>query len=123
MNYKDSISAAEESILRAKTFATIFSVSFSVSYVIADIYKAPIFSYYPATHLVNLGWTPSTPDDGPAMYWYGWLLTSFIVAMTLSFLSKVAPISIVQRIPSSISWIVPVALIPVMIFSLKFYWR
>ena len=51
MNNKVSISATEESILRAKTFATIFSVSFSVSYVIADIYKAPLFSYLSLIHI------------------------------------------------------------------------
>ncbi len=123
MNYKDPSSSVEASILRSRTFATVFSVSFSLTYVLADLYKGPFFSYYPATHLVTLGWTPSTGDDGPAMYWYGWLLSSLIVALTVSVISSIAPLSFIRRIPSSIAWMVPVALIPVMIYSLKFYWR
>jgi len=123
MNDKNPSSAAEVSILISRTFATVFSVSFSLTYLLVDIYRGPLFSYYPATHLVTLGWTPSTGDDGPAMYWYGWLLSSLLVALTLSIISSFAPLSLIRRIPSSIAWMVPVALIPVMIYSLKFYWR
>jgi hypothetical protein len=111
------------SIERSRTFATIFSVSFSSSYVLADIYKAPFFSYYPATHRFALGWTPSTMDDGPAMYWYGWLLTSLLIALTCALIVRMVPSSISKRMPASISWMVPVALIPVLFYSLKFYWR
>ncbi|SMC35108.1 hypothetical protein [Polynucleobacter kasalickyi] len=110
-------------MMKYQTFATVFSVSFSVTYVLADIYKAPIFSYYPATHKVTLGWTPLTMDDGPAMYWYGWLLTSLLSALACSFLASTLPLSVMKRIPSALSWIVPVALIPVLLYSLKFYWR
>lgn len=109
--------------IRYQTFATIFSVSFSATYVLADIYKAPVFSYYPATHKISLGWTPSTMDDGPAMYWYGWLVTSLFSALVCSFLCSIFPLSVMKRIPTSLSWIVPVALLPVLFYSLKFYWR
>jgi hypothetical protein len=116
-SFKDAV------MMKHQTFATIFSVSFSVSYVLADIYKAPIFSYYPATHKITLGWTPLTMDDGPAMYWYGWLLTSLLSALTCSLLAAILPLSVMKRIPSALSWLVPVALIPVLLYSLKFYWR
>jgi len=123
MKTSAKLSSENSSALRYGTFATIFSASFSLSYLIADVYKLPIFSYYPATMKVTLGWTPSTVDDGPAMYWYGWLLTSLVIALPLSLLCSTLPFSVLKKIPTSLAWIVPVTLIPVLIYTLKFYWR
>jgi len=111
------------STLRYRTFMTIFSASFSLSYLLVDVLKLPTFSYYPATHKMAWGWLPSSVDDGPAMYWYGWILSSLLMALVVSYLCSMLPINILKRIPLSIAWILPVALIPCLIYTLKFYWR
>lgn len=109
--------------LRQRNFAVIFSSSFSTTYLLADMYKVPVFSYYPATSKMTLGWSASTMDDGPAMYWYGWLLSSLIVAFTLSWLATLLPKKFARKIPVSIAWTVPIALVPIFLYTLKFYWR
>ena len=109
--------------LRQRNFAVVFSASFSISYLLADMYKLPIFSFYPATSKITLGWSASTMDDGPAMYWYGWLLSSLLVALTLSWLATLLPEKFARKIPLSIAWTVPIALVPIFLYTLKFYWR
>jgi hypothetical protein len=113
----------DPSVIRYRTFVTIFSASFSLSYLLADVMKLPSFSYYPATHKLTWGWSPATVDDGPAMYWYGWILSSLLVALGTSYICSILPTHISRRIPLSIAWIVPITLIPFLIYSLKFYWR
>jgi hypothetical protein len=109
--------------LRQRNFAVVFSASFSTSYLLADMYKLPVFSYYPATSKITLGWSASNMDDGPAMYWYGWLLSSLIVAFILSWMATLLPEKFAQKIPLSIAWTVPIALVPIFLYTLKFYWR
>jgi hypothetical protein len=109
--------------LRQRNFWIIFSCSFSTTYLLANIYKLPLFSYYPATSKVTFGWSTSTMDDGPAMYWYGWLLSALIVAFTLSWLTSFLPNKLAQKMPLSIAWTVPIFLVPIFLYTLKFYWR
>ena len=123
MSAKLQFSKEDLMLHRQRTFAAVFSASFSLSYLLVDIYKLPFLSYFPATHQIVLGWTPSTPEDGPAMYWYGWIVSSALIALSLSLLSRMLPESLLRWIPVSIAWIVHITLIPALIYTLKFYWR
>jgi hypothetical protein len=84
---------------RRRIFALVFGVSF------------------------DLGFTRAKPDEGPAMYWYGWIATSALGALVLGLVAALLPQNVGRKIPSALAWIVPVVLLPVLIYSLKFYWR
>jgi hypothetical protein len=44
------------------------------------------------------------------MHWYGWTATTLIGATT-------------RKIPPSLTWILPLAAIPISIYALRFFWR
>src|SRR5258706_303175 len=56
-------------------------------------------------------------------YWHFWIATSALGASILGLLAAALPEKIRSKIPLALAWITPVALLPVLIYSLKFYWR
>ena len=108
---------------RHRVFALVFAPCVALLYWISDVWRLPVFSYYPASGLMTWGWTPSTNDDGPAMYWYGWIASSALGAALIAGVVSAMPSSITRKIPASLAWLVPTLLVPVMMYSLKFYWR
>ena len=108
---------------RRRTFALVFGVSFAVLYVICDMAALPMFTYHPGSDRIDLGFTRARPDEGPAMYWYGWIATSTLGAFVLGFAAALLPEKVGGKIPLALAWIVPIVLLPVLIYSLKFYWR
>jgi hypothetical protein len=118
---------AEKSSLAAstrfRTFAVVFGVATAVLYVISDMAGLPLFTYHPGTDRIDLGFAPARRDEGPAMYWYGWIATSMLGAAVLGVAAAMLPERIGRRIPLALVWIVPVLLTPILIYSLKFFWR
>jgi hypothetical protein len=108
---------------RWRTFALVFGVCFAIFYVICDMAALPMFTYHPGSDRIDLGFTPARRDEGPAMYWYGWIATSAIGASIFGLAAALLPQRIGAKIPLALAWIVPIALVPVLIYSLKFYWR
>jgi hypothetical protein len=82
-----------------------------------------MFTYHPGTDRIDPGFAPPRRDEGPAMYWYGWIATSALGAFVLGLLAALLPEKIRGRIPLALAWFVPIVLLPVLIYSLKFYWR
>ena len=108
---------------RRRIFALVFGVSFAILYVVCDLAALPMFTYHPGSDRIDLGFTRARPDEGPAMYWYGWIATSALGALILGLAAALLPEKLGGKIPLALAWIVPVALLPVLIYSLKFYWR
>lgn len=108
---------------RFRIFALVFAIVFPVSYVVCDMARLPLFTYHPGTDIFEWGWVKARRDEGPAMYWYGWLVTSTLVSTVLGALAGVLPQRITERVPMALAWIVPLLLLPVLIYSLKYYWR
>ena len=108
---------------RLRTFALVFGIFFAILYVICDMAALPMFTYHPGTGRVDLGYAPARRDEGPAMYWYGWIATSALGAFLAGLGAAMLPERIGSKIPLALAWIVPIALLPVLIYSLKFYWR
>lgn len=108
---------------RFRTFALVFGVSVAVLYVICDMAALPMFTYHPAIDQIDLGFAPARRDEGPAMYWYGWIATTTLGALVLGLAAAMLPERLSSKIPLSLAWIVPIVLLPVLIYSLKFYWR
>ena len=115
--------AAPETSSRFGTFALVFGICFGILYVICDMAALPMFTYHPGTDRIDPGFARARPDEGPAMYWYGWIANSALGASILGLLAALLPEKIRSRIPVALAWITPVTLLPVVIYSLKFYWR
>lgn len=114
---------ARDTSSRFGTFALVFGVSFAVLYVVCDMAALPMFTYHPGTDRIDPGFAPARRDEGPAMYWYGWIASSTLGASILGLLAVLLPEKIGRKIPLALAWIAPVVLLPILIYSLKFYWR
>jgi hypothetical protein len=108
---------------RFGAFALVFGISFAILYVVCDIAALPMFTFHPGTDRIDPGFAPPRRDEGPAMYWYGWIATSALGASVLGLIAALLPEKIRGKIPLALAWVVPVVLLPVLIYSLKFYWR
>jgi hypothetical protein len=108
---------------RFGAFALVFGIGFAILYVVCDMATLPLFTYHPGTDRIDPGYAPARRDEGPAMYWYGWIASSALGASVLGLLAALLPEGIRSKIPLALAWIAPVALTPVLIYSLKFYWR
>ena len=116
-------SASLASSAKFRTFATVFAIATPIIYVICELQNWPLFTYHPGTNRVDLGWAAAVRDQGPAMHWYGWTAGTLLASAVLGLLAILLPESLTRRIPLSLIWILPIAVLPLLIYSLKFYWR
>ncbi len=123
MSAADRPATSLASSSRFKTFALVFGIATAVLYIVCDMARLPLFTYHPGTDRIDFGWAAARKDEGPAMYWYGWIATSVLGATTLGILAAMLPERMTRKIPLSLVWIVPVVLTPVLIYSLNFFWR
>ena len=108
---------------RFGAFALVFGISFAIFYVVCDMAALPMFTYHPGTDRIDFGFAPPRRDEGPAMYWYGWIANSALGASILGVLAASLPEKLRAKIPLALAWVVPVVLLPVLVYSLRFYWR
>ncbi len=114
-------SAASSAAFR--TFATVFAITAPIIYTVCEMRNWPLFTYHPGTNRVDLFWAAAVRDQGPAMHWYGWTATTLLVGAVLGFLATMLPQQVVKKIPLALVWIAPLAMIPVLIYALRFFWR
>jgi hypothetical protein len=120
---KSSAAASLATSTKFRTFAIVFSLSAPVLYVLCDIFGLPLFTYHPATNRVDLGWAPGRSGEGPAMYWYGWTVTTILGGAILGALATLLPEGAIKKIPLALIWLLPVlAFIPLFI-SLRPFWE
>jgi energy-converting hydrogenase Eha subunit H len=106
-----------------RTFALVFAMATPVLYVIADMMNWPLFTYHPGTNRVDIGWAAAVKDEGPAMYWYGWTASTLLGSAVLGGIATILPESLTRKITLWLVWFLPIAALPVLIYSLKFFWR
>jgi len=114
---------APETPSRFGTFALVFGICFAILYTICDMAALPMFTYHPGTGRIDPGFARAVRDEGPAMYWYGWIANSALGASILGVLATLLPETIRSKFPLALAWVVPIVLLPLLIYSLKFYWR
>ena len=108
---------------RQAHFVCAFSAGMACFYALSDVYRWPLFSYYPATGALAWGYAPSNDNDGPAMYWYGWVATSMLLSGALGLLLARTPMGWRRFLPWHLSWLVPLLMVPIMAYTLNVYWR
>jgi hypothetical protein len=106
-----------------RAFAAVFAIAMAIIYVVSELARLPLFTFHPGTYKFDFGWVGPHKDEGPAMHWYGWVSTSLISSTVLGFLATLLPERVTSKIPLSLTWIVPVLLTPVLVYSLSFFWR
>jgi uncharacterized membrane protein len=80
---------------KIQVFALAFGVAYAAIYVICTELNLPLVTYHPVTGEIDLLWQP--PKRGPAMYWYGWMLTSLVGAFVLALIATAIPEPWLQR--------------------------
>jgi hypothetical protein len=97
--------------------AVAFGVVFAIAYVIAVDGNYALFTYHPA--IGEFGAGVQKGRDGPAMYWYGWMATSGIVASAAAALAAVLPESATRRLWPGLTWLVALAAMAVLAWDLR----
>jgi hypothetical protein len=114
-------SLAESATFR--TFAVVFAIAAPVIYTICEMRNWPLFTYHPGTNRFDWFYSPPIRDQGPAMHWYGWTANMLIGSAILGGIAALLPDRITRKIPLSLVWIVPIIMLPLLIYALRFYWR
>jgi hypothetical protein len=93
----------------------IFAAAFAVIYVIAVEANWALVTYHPRSG--EWEWLTKPAKSGPAMYWFGWLGTSFLAASALSLLGL--PLTRHWQPPVWIGWAVPLAIMIVFVYLMR----
>jgi hypothetical protein len=117
MNAK-SLAASE----KFRTFVLVFSLTAMVIYVLSDVFGLPVFTYHPATGRFEWGYALPRRNEGPVMYWYGWILTMLIGATVAGLLATLLPERMGKKIPLALLWVLPILAAPVMFYTLMSFW-
>lgn len=105
-----------------KAFATTFSISGPVAYCVIQYFNWPLVTFWPATNRLVWGYEGARAGEGPNMLWYGWTLTTILVAGALGIIAMMLPERFINKIPLALVWIFPILAIPYVIYSLMPWW-
>ena len=104
----------------------VFSIAFALIYIALvwlsglDLkYNYALITYHAETG--RWGVLAEAQRQGPAMYWYGWLLTSALGAGVLAAASLALPARPFDRLWSVLVWVAPLVLIGVITYVLRGY--
>jgi hypothetical protein len=106
-----------------KAFATTFSISGPVIYCVVQYFNYPFFTYWPAVHRFVWGYGAASANDGPNMLWYGWTVTTVLIASALGIVATIVPEHMIKKIPLWLVWLLPILAIPYVVYSLMVWWR
>jgi hypothetical protein len=101
--------------MMAARILPIFSAAFAVIYAIAVEANLAVITYHPKTG--EWGWLAQPPGDGPAMYWYGWLITALTGALAVCAVAL--PLTRRRPPPAWIGWAVPLAVMIAFLYFLR----
>ena len=118
-----SPNVANSNLMRA---LPVFSVVFAVVYLLAVELNWAVVTYHPATGTWGLGVEAAKAPRQPAMYWYGWLLTSAFAAAAAGAVAAVMPREWADRLQlgrlwPGLVWAIPVICMLMVLFLLRGY--
>ncbi len=97
---------------KLKMFVVTFGIAFAIIYTLFERWNWPLFTYHPAVNRFDLFRVVGVPEDGPPMFWYGWLVLSGIAATAVAAVATTLPRQSLQR--ATVFFCVLVALWPVL---------
>jgi hypothetical protein len=86
------------SMSRFGIFAITFGIALPILYTLFERWNWPLFTYHPAVDRWNFWVNQAPPEDGPPMFWYGWVALSAIAACVLGLIATRVSISWLQRV-------------------------
>ena len=100
-------------------FAFAFGTAFAVLYVVALAKDLALFTVFPSLGIVLAGThhsrdvaDPAMGFLAPAMYWYGFVITSALGAAVVTGIAALIPDSLIDRVPwRSLTWLAPLGAI------------
>jgi hypothetical protein len=69
------------------TFAIAFGIAFAILYTVLERMNWPLFTYHPAIGRWDFGRELGVSEDGPPMFWYGWIVLSAAGAFVLGLVA------------------------------------
>jgi hypothetical protein len=78
-------------------FAITFGVAFAILYTLFERQNWPLFTYHPAIGQLDFWKEPGRPEDGPPMFWYGWVVLSAASAAVVALISTMVSVAWLQR--------------------------
>jgi hypothetical protein len=99
--------------------AIVFAVVYAVAYAVAVWKNYALFTYHPVPGTIGMG--VEKAQDGPAMYWYGWMATATIAALGACLIACLVPERLAKRVWSGWSWVVPLGVLLFFAYLLRGY--
>jgi hypothetical protein len=69
------------------TFAITFGIAFAILYTLCERQNWPLFTYHPAIGRLDFWKEQGIPEDGPPMFWYGWVVLSAAAAAVVGWIA------------------------------------
>jgi hypothetical protein len=96
-------------VTKAERLAAIFAIAFAVIYAPAMDYNWTAATYHPVQGIWQWGKAAPLGGGSPAMYWYGFVITSALGAGVVTALAALVPDKLLDRVPwRSLTWIVTI---------------
>lgn len=103
-------------------FAIVFAIAAPAIYVASELGGFPLFTYHPGTGRIDFGFAAARPNEGPAMYWYGWLATTLAGAALAGLAAALLPRNATAKIPLFLIWLLPLLVLPILAYALMPFW-
>lgn len=87
-----------EGASKSEVFVITFGITFVILYTLFERWNWPLFSYHPAVNRLDLFRNLGVPEDGPPMFWYGWVVLAAIAATLVGAIATLLSASLLQRI-------------------------
>ena len=98
-----------------------FSLAAPIIYVASEVASWPLFTYHPGTNRIDFGWAAPRPNEGPAMYWYGWVATVLVGSSLLGIVATRFA-RLCARFPLFLVWLLPLLALPILAYGLMPFW-
>jgi hypothetical protein len=82
---------------KLQIFVVTFGIAFAIIYTLVERWNWPLFTYHPAVNHLDLFRAPGIPEDGPPMFWYGWLPATGIATTAVAAIATAFSAQSVQR--------------------------
>lgn len=85
----------------------IFGIAFALAYGPVMNNNWSLATYQPKQGIWQFGVNPGI-QGGPPMYWYGFVLTSLVIALVVTAIAALIPERVYSRIPwPNLTWLLP----------------
>jgi hypothetical protein len=80
------------------TFAIAFGIAFAILYTLFERQNRPLFTYHPAVGRLDFLRDMGVKEDGPPMFWYGWIVLAGAAAAVLGYVATLLPRQLLYRL-------------------------